>query len=118
MAKLGAVQAGSKPRLKGNAVDTKKRSMMKSLTWRIFGIFLLAAITYFSTNGNLKEMTIITVLFHGIRFVLYYFHERWWEKIQWGRIKHPLADLPVKGELSPADLDAVREKLRALGYVE
>lgn len=92
--------------------------MVKSLTWRIFGIILLAVITYFTTGGSLKEMTIITVLFHGIRFVLYYYHERLWEKVRWGRISHPLADLPVKGDLTPADMESVREKLRQLGYVD
>lgn len=92
--------------------------MVKSLTWRIFGIVLLAVITYFTTGGSLKEMTIITVLFHGIRFVLYYYHERFWERVQWGRLTHPLANLPVKGELTPADMEAVREKLRQLGYMD
>jgi len=99
-------------------MDTRRRSMAKSVTWRVFGIILLAVITYFTTGGSLKEMTIITLLFHGIRFVLYYFHERFWERISWGKLKHPLADLPVKGTLTPADMEAVREKLRTLGYIE
>ncbi len=94
------------------------RSMAKSVTWRVFGIILLAVITYFTTGGSLKDTTIITLLFHGIRFVLYYFHERLWERFRWGRITHPLANLPVKGELTPADMEAVREKLRQLGYVD
>jgi hypothetical protein len=63
-------------------------------------------------------MTTITILFHGIRLILYYYHERIWERISWGTIKHPLASLPVKHKLTLDDLDIVRERLRSLGYLE
>ncbi len=56
---------------------------MKSLSWRIVGIVLLGAIAY-AITGDYKEMTVITVLFHGIRFFMYYIHERIWERINWG----------------------------------
>ncbi|MFH1861783.1 MAG: DUF2061 domain-containing protein [bacterium] len=98
-------------------MDTKKRSWTKSLTWRIVGIVLLGLIAY-SITADWKEMTIITVLFHGLRLILYYYHERLWERISWGKLKHPLADLPVKGKLTPEDLEVVREKLRSLGYLD
>ncbi|MBM3242561.1 DUF2061 domain-containing protein [Candidatus Poribacteria bacterium] len=98
-------------------MDTKKRSWAKSLTWRVIGIVLLGGIAYLIT-GNWKEMTTITILFHGIRMVLYYFHERFWERISWGRLKHPLSDLPVKEKLTPDDLKIVAEKLKELGYMD
>jgi len=98
-------------------VDTKKRSAVKSITWRVIGIVLLGIISYLIT-GDWKEMTIITVVFHSIRLVLYYYHERAWERISWGKIKHPLADLAVKQELAPEDLEIVSEQLRALGYID
>ena len=63
-------------------------------------------------------MTIISLLFHRIRFAPYYFHERFGERISWGKLKHPRADLPIKGILTPADMEAVREKLRTLGCIE
>ena len=56
-------------------MDTKKRSWTKSIVWRVIGIVLLGVISYLIT-GNWKEMTSITVLFHGIRVVMYYYHER------------------------------------------
>ena len=90
---------------------------MKSITWRILGIVLLGAISYAITR-DWKEMAIITVIFHGIRVVLYYFHERVWGRISWGKIQHPLAVLPVDRELTPEDLHEVREKLRSLGYID
>ena len=57
---------------------------MKSLTWRIIGIIILGAITYLIT-GNWAETGIISLTFHAIRFVLYYYHERAWENVRWGR---------------------------------
>jgi len=98
-------------------MDTKRRSWVKSLTWRLLGIALLGLISFLITR-DLKQMTVITALFHGIRLVLYYYHERLWERISWGRLKHPLAELPVNKKLTPEDLEIVRQKLRALGYID
>lgn len=98
-------------------MDTKIRSWVKSIVWRVIGIVLLGAISYLIT-GNLKEMTIITVFFHGIRVFMYYFHERLWECISWGKLKHPLSDLPVKENLRPDDLRIIAERLKKLGYID
>ena len=99
------------------ALETRSRAWMKSLVWRILGIFILGVISW-SITRDLKEMTIITALFHGIRLILYYVHERIWEKIKWGRIKHPLSILPVDRELTPSDLNKVRNQLKELGYLD
>ena len=98
-------------------MDTKKRSWAKSIAWRIIGIALLGLIAYLIT-GDWKEMSLITILFHGIRVILYYYHERAWERISWGRIKHPLAEIPVKEQLTPEDMEIVKEHLKQLGYVD
>jgi len=98
-------------------MDTRKRSLVKSIVWRVTGIILLGVISYLVT-GNWKEMTKITVLFHSIRIILYYFHERFWEKISWGKLKHPLAELPVKEKPTPEDLKIIADKLKELGYME
>lgn len=98
-------------------MDTKKRSWVKSITWRVLGIILLGLISYAITH-DWKQMTVITVLFHSIRLILYYYHERMWERISWGKLKHPLAYLPVTRELTPEDLETVRAKLKSLGYIE
>jgi hypothetical protein len=63
-------------------------------------------------------MTLITVLFHSIRVVLYYFHERLWEHISWGTVKHPLSVLPIKEKPTPEDLEIIAQKLRDLGYID
>lgn len=99
------------------ALETHARAWVKSLVWRAVGIGLLGFISWTITH-NWKEMTTITVLFHGIRVILYYFHERLWEKVSWGRVKHPLSVLPVKRELEPEDLKIIQGQLRQLGYLD
>jgi len=98
-------------------MDTKERSWAKSIVWRVIGILLLGMIAYLIT-GNLTEMTLITILFHGIRLVLYYYHERAWERVDWGKMKHPLAEIPMNQPLAPDDMQTIVERLRELGYVE
>ena len=98
-------------------MDTKKRSWVKSVTWRVFGIILLGAISLLVTR-DWKAMTTITLLFHGIRLILYYYHERVWERISWGKVKHPLADLLVTRRLTLEDLETVRDQLRGMGYID
>ncbi|MBI2881927.1 MAG: DUF2061 domain-containing protein [Candidatus Tectomicrobia bacterium] len=98
-------------------MDTKTRSWIKSISWRIVGIILLGAIAY-SVTGDWKEMTLITLIFHSIRVLMYYYHERLWEHISWGRVKHPLSDLPVKKELTPEDHQLIARKLKELGYID
>ena len=66
--------------------ESRKRSWAKSLLWRLIGIFVLGAIAW-AITGNWAQMTVITVLFHSIRLVMYYWFERWWDRISWGRIK-------------------------------
>lgn len=98
-------------------MDTRTRSWVKSIVWRLIGIVILGAISYLIT-GSWKEMTLITVLFHSIRVILYYFHERWWERIAWGRLKHPLSNLPLKEKPTPEDLQIIAQKLRQLRYID
>jgi uncharacterized membrane protein len=65
-------------------MDTKIRSWVKSLVWRAIGVVILGYIAYLVT-GNWTDTSIITLLFHAIRTVLYYYHERVWNSIDWGR---------------------------------
>jgi len=97
--------------------DTHARAWVKSFVWRIFGIVILGTVSWVVTH-SWKEMTVITFIFHGVRVILYYFHERVWERIHWGRIKHPLSILPVNRELEPEDLILIQSQLRELGYLD
>ncbi len=98
-------------------MDTRMRSWVKSLVWRVIGIALLGGLSYLIT-GNWQEMTLITVTFHSVRMALYYLHERAWERISWGRQQHPLSELPVKEKPSPEHLRLIEDQLRQLGYID
>jgi uncharacterized membrane protein len=97
-------------------LESRKRSWVKSLAWRVIGLILLAAIVYWVT-GNWEEMTVITLIFHGVRVVLYYFHERIWDQITWGRVVK-LADLTLKRPLTPEDQNELEGFLQKRGYLE
>ena len=68
------------------AVDSRARSWVKSIIWRVIGIVILGALVWLFTH-DWQETTLITITFHTIRLVLYYYHERAWERIGWGRKK-------------------------------
>lgn len=63
-------------------VETKKRSLTKTVVWRIIAIlnsFLVLTFMHFETNiGNAIAMNITG-------FFIYYFYERIWNFIRWGK---------------------------------
>ena len=99
------------------ANETHSRAWIKSIVWRILGVLILGGISLIITR-SWKEMSLITIVFHSIRIILYYFHERVWERIRWGRIMHPLSVLPVNKELEPEDLKLIKKQLKDLGYLD
>lgn len=66
-------------------METRTRSIAKSITWRVISIVILVAVSYYVT-GDVKETTGITILFQVILATLYYIHERAWSKVLWGRL--------------------------------
>ena len=60
--------------------DSHRKSMLKSVIWRLLGIFVLAIVTYVFTR-SLVQTGLITFLHHGAFLIIYYLHERVWFKI-------------------------------------
>ena len=87
-------------------MESHARSWAKSVVWRVIGIVILGGISYAITR-NWEQTTVITVIFHSVRLILYHFHERAWERISWGKLKHPLSRFPVKKDLAPEDYEAI-----------
>ena len=63
---------------------TRSRSAVKAITWRIVGTLDTFFIAWFITRelivaGSIATLEVIT------KTVLYYFHERGWNLIKWGR---------------------------------
>jgi uncharacterized membrane protein len=97
-------------------VDSHKRSWTKSITWRVVGVFILGGITWAFTRDAVA-VTGITLTFHSIRLILYYWHERLWERIAWGKKKHPLEHFCLKENLTAADIQEIHGLLVKEGYV-
>ena len=58
-----------------------KSSALKSIIWRILGIFVLGAVTYFYTRKWITT-TQITFVHHATFLVVFYLHERLWTRIK------------------------------------
>ena len=77
--------------------STKKRSLIKTLTWRLIAttdtfILTLLSATWFSEDlgidssevfalaGTVAGLEVIT------KMILYYLHERGWSSLEWGQV--------------------------------
>jgi len=60
------------------------RSIAKALSWRIVGTLDTLVVSYFVTGKIVLAASIATVDFLT-KLVLYFFHERIWNKIKWGK---------------------------------
>ena len=63
--------------------ETRTRSIIKSLLWRVICIVVSIITSYLLTNKWDVAVAIGTI-YNVITMVLYYFHERFWNKIMWG----------------------------------
>jgi len=70
------------------------RSVVKSISWRTIGTIDTMVISYFITGKMALALSIggIEVF---TKMALYFFHERTWNKISFGRVK----DAPVDYEI-------------------
>jgi uncharacterized membrane protein len=64
--------------------DCAKRSLIKTVSWRITGSSATFLIAYIMT-GNFAIAGIIGVTQMVSNTILYYIHERIWNKVTWGR---------------------------------
>jgi uncharacterized membrane protein len=65
-------------------MDTPRRSLVKTISWRVTGSSATFLIAYLMT-GNLAVAGVIGVTQMISNTILYYFHERIWNKITWGQ---------------------------------
>ena len=88
-------------------LELKRRSIAKSLLWRFIGIiwtwtgaYLILVFTpvEYKTAGLLA--TFIVVYHHSTRMIMYYFYERIWARVGWGRVD---ADRKEKAAMSFSD---------------
>lgn len=61
-----------------------KRSIVKTISWRVIGTITTVMISWLIT-GTLALAFSIGIVELTSKLVLYYFHERTWNKIKWGK---------------------------------
>jgi uncharacterized membrane protein len=64
--------------------DSPKRSLLKTVTWRITGSGATFAIGYV-ISGDFAMATTIASIQLVANTILYFIHERIWDRLQWGR---------------------------------
>jgi uncharacterized membrane protein len=64
------------------STDTSTRSLVKTISWRITGSGATFAISYL-VSGDFSVAGTIAITQVTVNTVLYYVHERIWNKITW-----------------------------------
>ncbi|HAH22762.1 MAG TPA: hypothetical protein DCL77_03185 [Prolixibacteraceae bacterium] len=70
------------------------RSIVKSISWRTIGTIDTMVISYFIT-GKLALAISIGSIEVFTKMALYFFHERTWNKINFGRVKDTVTDYEI-----------------------
>ena len=76
--------------------ELKRRTLLKSLIWRIIGIvwtwigaYLILLFIPPSRRTAALVATVIIVYHHSTRMIMYYFYERIWASVPWGTHEPP-----------------------------
>jgi len=96
-------------------IDSRKRSIIKALSWRALGFVLLSFLTY-GVTGSMKAVGWIAVVYHLAMLGLYFFHERLWNHVMWGRTSGLFIQMTgMSGAGKSTVAHAAAEKLREKG---
>jgi len=96
--------------------DTHYRSVIKALSWRIFATIATILIVFLFTRRLILSLGVGAVEV-VVKLILYYFHERVWGGIPFGKKKHPLTSLNINKLVKGEDLKTIENKLKELGYI-
>ena len=69
-------------------MESHSRSLVKAISYRFFGSMSTAALVYFFT-GSVKVSLGAGILDSMVKIVLFFVHERVWQRISFGRSKAP-----------------------------
>jgi len=72
----------------GGVIETRRRSLAKSLSWRILAGFITAGVALAMT-GQLDFAAKIGAVDTTVKLAIYFLHERVWNKIPYGRVTTP-----------------------------
>ncbi len=69
-------------------METHSRSILKAVTWRAGGTVVTCAVAW-ALTGNLDLAARIGLLDTGVKIGAFYFHERLWNHLRFGRVEPP-----------------------------
>ena len=97
--------------------EAHKRTIAKTISWRVIATFTTMTIVFLFTRKIALSLGVglVEVL---AKITFYYLHERIWQKVAWGKSRHPLSGIHVKRELEPEDMEIIKSKLKDLGYMD
>ena len=107
--------------------ETKKRSILKAISWRTWATVTTAALVFIFT-GKFALAVTIGLLEVFAKMALYFFHERLWQKISYGKKEIPafvlwFTGLPASGKKELANrvyrqLQAGKHKVERLDSLD
>lgn len=97
-------------------METKTRSLLKALSWRVIASFITASLVFCFTGRSLLAVG-VGICDSLVKIVAYFAHERVWMLVRFGLWNHPLQALNVRKPLTAKDEQAIRQKLSELGYL-
>ncbi len=97
--------------------ETRLRSILKALTWRLIASLVTASIVFIITREAALSVS-VGILDSLVKVFAYYFHERLWTGFTLGKIVHPLAELNFSKELADEHKILIRRQLEELGYCD
>lgn len=99
-------------------IEKKSRSIVKTISWRVWATLTTMALVYAFT-GKLGMAASIGLIEVSLKMLLYYYHERAWNKIKYGKIEVKPKVIWFTG-LSGAGKstlsEALFEKMKEKGY--
>lgn len=77
----------AKRKINENTTERKRRSIVKTISWRTIGTIDTILISWVVV-GDINFAVTIGGIELFTKMALYFFHERAWNKINFGRVKH------------------------------
>ncbi len=75
--------------------NARRRSFIKALTWRVVGSLDTFGLSFLIT-GSASDASLIALAEAVTKVILYYFHERAWRRIAWGRLEEASPEKSAK----------------------
>ena len=97
--------------------ETHTRTVFKSISWRIIATLTTISIVFLFTKKLILSLGVGLVEV-TLKILFYYLHERLWNKVAWGKKKHPLSSFSINKSLEPEDLEKIKKSLKDLGYLD